>query len=239
MNRATVIWGGTLAAGIGLLLAGSAWGWVSLGLHVALMLTGVFFIRSQILGRARTRVEGGVALTYDDGPDPETTPALLDLLKRRGVVATFFLVGERVRAHPEIVRRCVREGHLVANHSDSHSNRTNLFGSARMRREIAACQAAVLEATGVEPRHYRPPIGLMNLFVASAAASNGLEIVAWSVRSLDTSCDIRATKRVAAGLAPGAILLLHDRGPEREEVLGLTRRILDLMEERGLKAVTV
>ena len=239
MNRACVIWGGTLLPATGLLVVGSAWGWVFAGLHVVLMLIGVFFIRSQILGRARTRVAGGVALTYDDGPDPETTPALLDLLRERGIVATFFVVGEKVRAHPEIVRRCVAEGHGVANHSDGHSNLTNLFLGGRMRREMEACQGAVLDATGTAPRHYRPPVGLMSPFVASAAASLGLEIVAWSIRSLDTVSDLRATERVAAGLKHGSIVLLHDGGLEREKVLALTGRVLDLMEERGLTAVTV
>lgn len=234
----TVVLWGLLVAG-GLLLAwGSPWAWLPLGLHVVLMLIGVFSMRSGILGRARTRVESGVALTYDDGPDPETTPGLLDLLKERGAKATFFVVGDHVRAHPDIVKRCVDEGHVVANHSNRHSNWTNLFFRSRMRAEIESCQNAVREATSVEPRHYRPPVGLMNHNVAPVARALGLELVAWTVRSFDT---VRhgAAARVIPKLRDGAIVMLHDGAMDREQVLDTTRQILDAIEERGLKAVAL
>ena len=235
--KMVVLWG-SLLAGTLLLLMGSGWAWAVLGLHVVLMMTGIFYMPSGILGRARTRVAGGVALTYDDGPDPETTPALLDLLGERSAKATFFVVGDRVRAHPDIVKRCAEEGHVVANHSNRHSNWTNLFLRGRMQAEIQSCQDAVRDATGETPRHYRPPVGLMNHNVAPVARALGLELVAWSVRSYDT-VRADAAKHVIRGLSDGAIVLLHDGGLERETVLETTRRVLDAMAERKLEAVTL
>jgi len=225
--------------GATLLIAGATFGWALLGAGVVLLAVGVFHMPSGILGRVREQVAPGtIALTYDDGPDPRTTPRLLDLLAERGAKATFFVIGAHVRAHPEIVKRCVAEGHAIGNHSDRHSYLTNFFFRARMRREMQACQAAVREAAGVEPRFYRPPIGLMNHAVVPAARDLGMEVVAWSIRSLDTR---RAdpVRRVVPYLRSRAVVLLHDGGLDPERVLETTRRILDAARERGLAAVPI
>jgi len=89
-----------------------------------------------------------VALTFDDGPDPRSTPALLDLLRQSEVKAAFFCIGKNVAAHPELTARIVREGHLVENHSYSHSNATNIFTVARLRDELTRTQTAIRQATG-------------------------------------------------------------------------------------------
>ena len=225
--------------GLALLLAGSALGWALLGGGALLLAVGVFHMPSGILGRVREYVEPGtIALTYDDGPDPRTTPRLLDLLAERGAKATFFVIGAHVRAHPEIVERCVAEGHAIGNHSDRHSHLTNFFLRARMRREMQACQEAVRAAAGVEPRFYRPPIGLMNHAVVPAARDLGMEVVAWSIRSLDTRPG-DPVRRVVPYLRSRAIVLLHDGGLDPGHVLETTRRILDAARERDLAAVPI
>jgi peptidoglycan/xylan/chitin deacetylase (PgdA/CDA1 family) len=211
---------------------------------VALLGWGVLSMRSGIFGRARTagdRSGSRVALTYDDGPDPAVTGALLDLLRERGCRATFFVVGRKVRAHPELVRRAVADGHLIGNHSEHHAPLTNFFGPERMAAEIGSCQEAVLAATGASPLHYRPPIGLMSASVEPAARRFGLELVGWSNRSLDTvpGSAERVARRVLLRLRPGDIVLLHDARQERERVLEITTRILDGLAVRGLQPVRV
>ncbi len=197
---------------------------------------------SQRLGPAGARAPHDrpeVALTFDDGPDPAATPALLDLLAERGAPATFFLVGERARAHPDLVRRIVAEGHLVANHSDRHALTTNFFGVARLRAELTACQETLTALAGAPPRYYRPPVGLMNHAVAPVCRALGLEVVGWSVRSLDTTRrTVEAVlARVRRGLRPGAIVLLHDGGQEPERARAIAAAVLESAAEAGLEPV--
>ena len=116
---------------------------LSIGLGVAfpqLSLFGTFVCRGS---RERKRV----ALTFDDGPDERSTPALLELLRQRGVHVTFFAVGKRVAAHPDIAAQIVREGHLLENHSYAHSNATNFFTVPRLRDELNQAQQAIRQAT--------------------------------------------------------------------------------------------
>lgn len=195
-----------------------------------------------LLVAAWTRAPHGrpeVALTFDDGPDPAATPALLELLAARGAKATFFVVGAQARAHPELVRRIVREGHLVANHSDRHAAWTNLLGVGALRRELTRCQTTLTELAGAPPRYYRPPMGLVSHAVGPACAALGLEVVAWHVRGLDTTRRSveRVVARVLAGLAPGAIVCLHDGGQDPARVRAIASAVLDGLAARGLQPV--
>jgi peptidoglycan/xylan/chitin deacetylase (PgdA/CDA1 family) len=154
----------------------------------------------------RTGVQAA-ALTFDDGPDPETTPALLELLARHGARATFFLIGKRAAKHPELVARLRAEGHAVGNHSWDHPSLPRLPASAvgdQLRR------AAV--AIGGPLRMMRPPYGDQSLASYLAARRAGYEVVAWSVVGADWAADDGPTiaGRVLEGLHPGAIVLLHD-----------------------------
>ena len=233
------------AAGAAAFLPGGWRGgaWCGLGLAYAGLLTwGVVSMRSGLFGPAVTHGDPArpeVALTYDDGPDPDATCALLDLLRDRGVPATFFVVGARARAHPEVVRRCHAEGHLVGNHTDRHSHLTNFFLGPFIRRELRACQETVERITGVAPRAYRPPVGLVNPLTEPVARSLGMKLVGWQVRSLDTRLrrpeDV--VRRVLDRVRPGGIVLLHDGGQDPARVREITRRILDGLEQRGLQPV--
>jgi peptidoglycan/xylan/chitin deacetylase (PgdA/CDA1 family) len=213
-----------------------------IGLYLGVCFWGTISLRSGIFVSAITRVPGEtsrVALTYDDGPDPRSTPLLLDLLRARGVVATFFVVGKRVREYPEIVRRCVAEGHLIANHSDLHSGYTNCYHTRRTEKQLRACQEAVEEAAGVRPEYYRPPFGLANDALDGATRRLGLRVVGWQARSLDTTWLTvdQVVRRSLRRIRPGGILLLHDGGLEPERVVSITERILDGLEERRLVPV--
>jgi peptidoglycan/xylan/chitin deacetylase (PgdA/CDA1 family) len=219
-----------------------AWGLLA-ATFSAVMVWGTVDLRSGVFVRARTRgprpAQPRVALTFDDGPDPQATPALLDLLAERGVKAAFFLVGERARAQPELVRRIAAEGHLVGNHSDRHGAFTNLYPRARLCRELAACQASLATLSGETPRYYRPPFGLANHAIHGAARLVGLEVVGWEVRGLDTGgrSAEAVVRRVLAGLTPGGIALLHDGGQAPERVRAVVAGVLDGLAARGLEPV--
>jgi peptidoglycan-N-acetylglucosamine deacetylase len=172
-----------------------------------------------------------VALTFDDGPDARSTPALLDLLREARVPAAFFCIGQRVEADRDLAARIAREGHLVQNHSFSHNVMTNFFSVARLRSEVARAQTTIQKATDVAPRMYRPPIGHSNPRVFRVARELGLAVIGWSVRSLDTQ--IRSPERVVARikkrLHPGAIILLHDGNIPPERLLPTVKMLLDTL----------
>lgn len=217
----------------------AAWPYVAIAC-TAFLGWGVVSMRAGIFGPTLWRGDGSraeVALTFDDGPDPDATSALLDLLKQRGVKATFFVVGERARAHPDIVRRCHAEGHLLGNHSDRHSNWINVFPHPVLRRDLRACQDTVREITGEAPRYYRPPVGLVNPIQLSVSKALGLTPVGWGVRSFDTTprAPERVATRVLRRVEAGSIVLLHDNlGPR---VIEIATRILDGLSERDLTPV--
>ncbi len=180
-----------------------------------------------------------VALTFDDGPDPRSTPALLELLREVGIEAVFFCVGERVAAHPELAARIVREGHLLENHSYAHNNLTNFFGVARLKAELEKTQAVIEKATGVTPRWFRPPMGLSNPRVFRAARALGLTVVGWSARGLDTKLTEpeRIVARIARRLEPGAIILLHDGYIPAERLVVTVKTLLETVRALGYEVV--
>ena len=156
-----------------------------------------------------------VALTFDDGPHPELTPRLLDILRHHGVRATFYVIGRNVETYPEIARRIVSEGHEIANHSWSHPALTTL-GAARLRQEIDKTNEVILRVTGRRPTNMRPPYGAINDRVRQAMfRDHGLDVIMWSVDPLDwrrPGADV-VRQRLVDGAAPGAILLAHDIHP--------------------------
>ncbi len=181
-------------------------------------------IGSGVYLKALCRAESAdkvVALTFDDGPDADSTPRVLDLLKRYDVRATFFVVGEQARQNPELIHRMVAEGHTVAGHSYYHLPQSTLWSSQRYTEELFRCNDVVARLTGLRMRLYRPPFGVTNPPIARAVKNLGLIPVGWSVRSLDTITknSDRVVDRVMRGLRGGDVILLHDRLENSEELL--------------------
>lgn len=181
-------------------------------------------IGSGVYLKALCRAESAdrvVALTFDDGPDADSTPRVLDLLKRYDVRATFFVVGEQARQNPELIHRLVAEGHTVAGHSYYHLPQSTLWSSQRYTEELFRCNDVVARLTGLRMRLYRPPFGVTNPPIARAVKNMGLIPVGWSVRSLDTMTknSDRVVDRVMRGLRGGDVILLHDRLENSEELL--------------------
>jgi peptidoglycan/xylan/chitin deacetylase (PgdA/CDA1 family) len=153
---------------------------------------------------------GHVALTYDDGPDPSTTGALLAALRSAGARATFFNVGRRVRADPSLVRAQQAAGMWIGNHSWTHPHLTRL-GTARITSELARTQRALRQATGSTPRLFRPPYGETDAAVRAVQSRLGLTEVLWSVDSQDwNGASTAQIVRAASNLQAGDVILMHD-----------------------------
>ncbi len=242
------------AAGAAVVLAPAAWPW-ALGAVAAnhLVITGAgLWPRSSWLGRNWTRLPAAaaarreVAITIDDGPDPEVTPAVLDLLDARSARATFFVIAGAAARHATLCRELVRRGHSVQNHSDCHSHRFSLLGPRGFAREIGAAQARLADITGQAPRFFRAPAGLRNPFLAPVLDRLGLQLVSWTRRGFDT---VRrepqgVLARLVNGLAAGDILLVHDGNAARTVegqavVLRVLPDLLSRCADAGLSTVTL
>lgn len=184
-----------------------------------------------------------VALTFDDGPHPVVTPAVAEILGPAS--STFFVLGVAVRRHPEVAAALVAAGHEVASHGDSHTRLTHLPPRATCA-DLRRGAAAIAEATGVAPAFYRPPHGLFNLAAWWAAPRLGMRRTLWSAstRDWDPAATPEAITRAALAAArPGAVILLHDGGRDRDgtprATLVALPAILDGLAARGLSPVTL
>ena len=181
-----------------------------------------------------------VWLTIDDGPDPSTTPRVLDLLRARGARATFFVVGAQVRRHPELARRIVAEGHTIGNHTHSHPAADFWLASPRrIASEIDRCAGALLMADAPSERYFRPPVGVRNPFLEHQLAARGMDLVLWSARGLDGvgSDPQGALRRIAGGIRPGAILLSHEGGAFPESRVKFVELLIDHLGREGYACV--
>jgi peptidoglycan/xylan/chitin deacetylase (PgdA/CDA1 family) len=187
-----------------------------------------------------------VALTFDDGPDPEVTPLVLDALAKHDTRATFFAIGKSLAAHPQLARDIAAAGHELGNHSWRHSRLQPFFAVADQVGEIERGASAIAAVTGRRTAPlYRSPLGMKSPPMARAAGRVGLTIVAWSLHSHDSrnSDPDQIAARVLSRIRPGDIVLMHDGHdlPGRHR-LGAARalpRILLGLRERALQAVTV
>lgn len=212
---------------------------------------GATTLKAAILSRMPTivgalRPERDVALTFDDGPDPEVTPRLLDLLARRRAPATFFLLSEKANRRPDLVRRIAADGHEVALHFDRHDKIPDL-PPAVVRRRMKTARAS-LEAIAGPVRLFRPPFGSQNVASYLMARSVGLQVVGWTASAQDweEQTPAMAARRATFNLRAGDILLMHDGlelGPGESgstfDRVRMVELILDTMRGRGLRPSTV
>jgi peptidoglycan/xylan/chitin deacetylase (PgdA/CDA1 family) len=203
---------------------------------------GVAFPQLSLFGKFVCRGDKSrrcAALTFDDGPDENSTPVLLDLLHEAKIEAAFFCVGECVEANPELTVRIAREGHLIGNHSYAHSNFTNFFSAARLKTELSRSQAAIERISGFAPSFFRPPMGLSNPRIFRTARELSLKVIGWSARGLDTqiSDPQQIVARIARRLKPGAIILLHDGNIPAERLVLTVKLLLTTLRARGYEVV--
>jgi len=184
-----------------------------------------------------------IALTFDDGPDPDWTPRVLELLARKRVPASFFLVGERAARAPETVRRIAAEGHEIGSHAWSHRSLWFL-GPRATEQEVAHTHEVLAELAGREPRHFRPPWGMVNAALFGALRRHGERLVFWSIQpeGLRPVAAERQVRHVLERAQPGAIVNLHDAegtlaAPER--LLAALPAMLDGLIGTGYELTTV
>lgn len=233
--------------GVALLVAEAAlWPWVAAALaanHLVLT-AGVFLVRGRLLGPNLSRLpasaiaHGHVCLTFDDGPHPELTPQILALLERYQATASFFCVGERARAYPEVVKEIARRGHSVENHTYRHSHAFALFSVSLLQREVESAQAVVAAITGRAPQFFRAPVGFRSPLLEPVLQRLGLRYVSWTRRGLDTgnADPARVLARLTRGLSAGDVLVLHDNLPGS---LAILPALLEHLAARELKSVSL
>jgi peptidoglycan/xylan/chitin deacetylase (PgdA/CDA1 family) len=239
-------------AALGLALVGQAppitWLAAGFGAHVLVATLSVLLPSLGVWARVASRATPGtrrIALTFDDGPNPQTTRRVLALLAERGQRATFFVIGQKALRHPELLREMRAAGHLVGLHGYEHDRLYALRSTRRVRRDLVLAQQTVTAVLGTPARWFRPPIGFVSHAVALAAQYEGVELAGWTARALDGRARARperVLRRALAAVQDGAVLLLHDaaeaddRAPASLEVLPI---LLDAVSERGLAAVTL
>lgn len=177
------------------------------------------------------------ALTFDDGPDPRWTPQVLAILKKRNVPATFFMVGQMVRAHPQMALQ-VKAGHYpIGNHTWSHP-----LHPGAPQSEVERTDAILHAVLGIKPTLFRPPYGVLDNGLAKVALARGEDVVVWSCHGSDWDKHATAqgiAAKVLRKARPGGIVLLHDAGGNRSQTVAALPLIIDGLQKRGYRLVTV
>jgi peptidoglycan-N-acetylglucosamine deacetylase len=216
--------------------------------YLALCIGGVTFSRFGMfadvvtLGPQGTR---GAALTFDDGPDPRSTPRILDLLDEAGARATFFVIGKKAEAHPDLVRDICERGHAIGIHSYAHERTFSFRSPWYVRKDLERALALVESITGVRPRMFRAPIGHISPAMARVVRQLELVCIGWSVRGVDGWSGAkpdRVVAKIIRRLRAGAIVLLHDaaeRGDFIPASVDALPSILDYARKREIDLVRV
>jgi peptidoglycan-N-acetylglucosamine deacetylase len=242
--------GGFVSLGLALVGRAPPIAWLAAGLTAQVLVAtlSVLLPSLQVWTHVAIRAAAGgrrIALTFDDGPNPETTRRVLALLAERGQRATFFVIGQKVLRHPELLLEMRAAGHLVGLHGHEHDRLYALRSTRRVRHDLTLAQETVTAVLGAPARWFRPPIGFVSHAVALAAQYEGVELAGWTARALDGRAAARperVLRRALAAVEDGAVLLLHDaaeaddRPPASLEILPA---LLDAVRERGFAAVTL
>lgn len=243
-----------VAALVLLLTYPQEWRWAAALVLISqlMLMAASLWPRSTCLGANLVRLptaaiqRAEVAITIDDGPDPQVTPQVLAILARQGVQATFFCIGERAAAHPELCRSILAAGHRIENHGAHHPTLCALSGPAGWRREIEEGQHILQRITGQTPRFYRAVAGLRNPFLDPVLHALDLQLATWTRRGFDTrERDPEVVlRRLTQGLSAGDILLLHDghaaHTPSGDAlIVAVLPKLLDAIRAHGLTPVTL
>ena len=250
----------TVSAGLHLAAAGALvlqpgwWPWLLLivaGNHAAAAAL-VLWPQNQALGPVLVRLppesaaRGEVALTFDDGPDPDVTPQVLALLAATGATASFFCIGDRADRHPSLITAIAAAGHSVENHTLTHDLGFAFLGPSGLQREVEGAQRLLASATGRPPRFFRAPMGFRGPLLHRVLARAGLRAACWTRRGYDTLPRKPASvlRGLLRNLAAGDVLMLHDGNAARMPdgtplVLAVLPGLLAAIRARGLTAVSL
>lgn len=181
--------------------------------------------------------EKNIAITFDDGPS-ETTLLILDLLQQYNAKATFFCIGKNIERHPDILKRIDTEGHLIGNHSYSHSSYFDFYNKKRVTAEILKTDALIAKVTGKNTTLFRPPYGVTNPSISRSLKVTKHKTIGWNIRSLDgiTKNENFIYARIIKRIAPGGIVLLHDTSTHTLLVL---ERLLQFLKKNNYTVVSL
>ena len=180
-----------------------------------------------------------IALTFDDGPWPNTTAKVLDILKKNRIKSTFFVVGQNVKNYPDLTKQIVADGHIIANHTWHHwYHQMNAQAAAY---EVANTGDIIYQTTGVRTSLFRPPGGIMNNGVAAYTKNNKYAVIIWSADSMDYSRPAvpRLMNNIFREAKPGGIVLMHDGGGDRSHTVKALPEIISRFRKQGYEFVTV
>lgn len=179
-----------------------------------------------------------IAITFDDGPNPNFTLQALALLKKYDAKATFFCIGKHIEAHPEIIKKIIDQGHTIGNHTYSHSNTFGFLSTAKVVSELEQTNTIIKKQTGLEALLYRPAFGVTNPKIKRAAQKTGLQVIGWNKRSLDTTHrnEKVVLNRITKNLKKGDIILLHDTS---EKTIAVLEQLLLFLQQQKITSVTV
>jgi peptidoglycan/xylan/chitin deacetylase (PgdA/CDA1 family) len=214
---------------------------IAMLLHLPILAAGIMSLRLNFFLPALCRRPGEpnrFALTFDDGPDPELTPAVLALLDEFGFKATFFLIGQRVRHYPDLAKAIAERGHTIASHDLNHFWHANFRRQRRMAKDISEANSIIAQATGRAPRLYRPPVGLSNPHLRIVLEKEGMICIGWDRAVHDGGNRFFHTfKKIPSTAHAGSIVMLHDCLPvpgNREPFLKELRNLFERAQKNGL-----
>ena len=188
------------------------------------------------LCKAKTN-EKKIAITFDDGPDPEITPKVLDLLDQYNAKATFFCIGNNIETNHDLLKLIDQKGHLIGNHTYSHETWFDLYSSQKMKSDIEKTTGLIFETIGKKPKLFRPPYGVTNPALKKAIKALNFHTIGWSIRSLDTVNKVEKTfNRVKKKLSSGDIILFHDN---REHIVDVLKLLLEYVKKENYEIVAL
>lgn len=195
-----------------------------------------FFLQSISKGNSKGNQ---IALTFDDGPNPEFTPKVLELLQKYEAKASFFCIGKNVKAHPEILKLIDLQNHTIGNHSFSHSSKIDFNDKKAWLEEINSTDLVIQKTIVKKPNFFRPPFGVATPHLAKAIQETQHKFIGWDVRSFDTvpkHTPEKVVDRILKKVRPGSIILLHDH---LQNIVPILEQLLPALQKRNFKFVTI
>lgn len=210
---------------------------ISLLIYLAFLVYGAIFIQANFYFKSKNRLKNkhAILLTFDDGPDPIYTPQILDLLEKYKLKAVFFMIGEKAKDNPDLVKEVHKRGHSIANHSFSHHHLFDLKSTKKMTEELKKTTVILESLIKDKISFFRPPFGVSNPNLKRAIANNNLVSIGWTFRSFDTTKKQkeRIVEKIKSKITGGEILLFHDNRAKSVEVLKLSLPFLSKFEQGG------
>jgi len=207
-------------------------------LSVIVIFGSSFIQLNYFINNINNGITKGISITFDDGIDAELTPQILDVLKKENVKATFFVIGNKIEQQKSILLRIHNEGHIIGNHSFSHTKKLTLFTTAKLKADILKCSNIIKTITKQNPIYFRPPYGITTPRYKRALNQLGLISIGWSVRSLDTVIKDKEKlyNKVTRKITKGSIVLFHDT---QKVTLDILPNFIHYCKNNGINIVSL